>query len=46
MAQAVTLLSYVPEVAYVIDSGRNASELRPEVPYIFGSSGNASELRS
>jgi len=46
LAQAVTLLSYVPEVAYVNGSGRNASELRSEVPYIFGSSGNASELRS
>jgi len=46
LAQAVTLLIYVPEIAYVIDSGRNASELRPEVACVFDSGGNASELRS
>jgi len=46
LTQAVTLLSYVPEVAYVFGSDGNASELRPEVPYVFGSGGKASELRS
>ena len=40
------VLKYVPEVAYVIESGRNACQLRPEVAYFAGSGGNASELSS
>jgi hypothetical protein len=46
MAQAVTLLSYVPDITYIVGSGYNASELCPEVAYIVGSGGNASELCS
>jgi len=46
LTQAVTLLSYVPEVPYVFGSDGNASELIPEVAYVAGLGGNASDLFS